>query len=341
MRIVLEARASTILFKLASALGEHAVQLLPTNICPVVPLALIAAERQFEFIDLDAVSLCMSPDLVWQRLQDPRQPAVAAVVYVRTYGYLDDQSAFFRKLRSLSGDLLIIDDRCLCRPVLDPNELDRQGADVVVFSTGYCKPTDLGFGGFAYLAEGTGYEERSAGYRRGDLDRVTSLYKRHIRNRQPLYNGDAGSVPPESLRQLQWLDSRRPEIAWPEYRDRVRHTLAESERQRALINDIYRTRMPGSVQLPDGYHGWRFQIRVTERDSLLRKIFAAGLFASDHYFPAATLFGGRPCQMATMLYTCIINLFNDFNVSERDATRLADMVGRHAEQTRKCRVGGE
>ena len=158
MRTAFEARASTILYNLVSTLPTSAgVYLLPANICPVVPLALIAAGRPFEFIDLDPASLCMSPSLLCQRLTARDQQHVAGMLFARTYGVDFDASPLFHELKVLLPDLLIIDDRCAASPEPNTVRLNWQGADCVLFSTGYAKQVDLGFGGFAHLCDHVPY----------------------------------------------------------------------------------------------------------------------------------------------------------------------------------------
>lgn len=54
MRTAFEARACTILYNIArTTAAAGGVFLLPADICPVVPLALLAAQREFELIDID------------------------------------------------------------------------------------------------------------------------------------------------------------------------------------------------------------------------------------------------------------------------------------------------
>ncbi len=337
MRTVYEARASTALFRLAAAIPDRAgLYLLPANVCPVVPLALMAAGRRFELIDLEARTLSMSEDLLRERLAGHGWSPVAGVVYVRTYGAELDAGPLFSRLRTLDPQLLIIDDRCLCRPVPDISELDRQGADAVLFSTGYAKQVDLGFGGFAHLDDRVPYVERHRRFDDADLERITALYKAHIRSRTPIYrHGGAGGRKTGSRRgaldQLFWLETTRPAMAWDEYRALVLAKRNEAEDHRARINAIYRELICEAARLPDAYHHWRFQVRVLEPAALLEKIFAAGLFASDHFYPAATLFGGHPCPIATHLQAEVVNLFNDFRISEPGAGKIGRIVARHLE----------
>ncbi len=336
MRTVFEARASTILFRLAAAIPDAAgLHLLPANVCPVVPLALLAAGRRFEFIDLDPESLHMSEKLLRRRLADRGQPAITGVVFVRTYGAELDARALFRRLRTLDRRLLIIDDRCLCRPLPEVSELDLQGADAVLFSTGYAKQVDLGFGGFAHLDERVPYLERHRRFDGADLERVTALYKSHIRSRTPIYRDDGAGGERGELDRLLWLETTRPAIAWDEYRALVLAKRHQAEARRAEINAIYRRRIRDAAQLPPAFHHWRFQARVCEPAALLEEIFAAGLFASDHFYPAAELFGGHPCPTASRLQAGIVNLFNDFRIAESDAETIGRIVARHLDTTER------
>jgi dTDP-4-amino-4,6-dideoxygalactose transaminase len=329
MRTVFEARASTILFQLVSAIpAEAGLFLLPANICPVVPMALLSAGRRFEFIDLDEEHLCMSEALLLQRLAAAEEAPVAGIIFVHTYGFEMQVEALFRQLKALVPHLLIVDDRCLCVPVSDNDMHDLQGADVLLFSTGYSKQVDLGFGGLAYLAEGTAYATLFRECSEDDLERLTVLYKQHIREQTPIYR----ATDPEAvgaLQALRWLDTAPPKTTWREHMSSLRIAQDRIKDHREKINTIYKRWIPPPVRLPDGYHGWRFQIRLADSEALLEKIFAAGFFASDHYFPAAILFGGQACPVATRVQRTVINLFNDFHVEAADAEAIGEIVARH------------
>lgn len=320
MKTVFEARASTILFRLARALPPGPI-LLPANVCPVVPLAMVLAGRPFEHLDLDPETLAMCPTLLRERLADDERP-VAAVLYVRTYGAVDNASALFSEIH-VSG-ALVIDDRCLARPEPDPESYDDQGADVVLFSTGYSKPVDLGFGGFAHFHDQVPYSDVTLEYHAEDLDQITELYKRHI--------GSRTSMPLESLADFSWLDTRDPGC-WAEHRRRLLAKRSEAEEHRARLNAIYQGRL-GNVALDSealdlSFHGWRFQVRVPQRDTVLEAIFKAGHFASAHYYPSSALFGDSldAAPVAKALADDVLNLFNDFHFDETAAKSVAEIVG--------------
>jgi hypothetical protein len=325
---IFAARASAILYQLAMSVpATHGAYLLPANVCPVVPLTLLAAHRAFEFIDLDATTLSMSPALVRQRLTAPACPPIAGILFVRPYGAMFDMTAEFQDWKTAQPGVLLIDDRCLARPVLEKDAVEWQGADAILFSTGYAKPVDVGFGGFAHLQPHVSFQWHHRPFDPAHEQRVTALYKAHIQQHQPLYEATAATAPPRHLQTCQWLDTSEPTMSWSTYRERVLRARADAHT--ATILQVYRRHILEAVHLPSAYHSWRFQIRVPRRDTLLKQIFATGFFASDHYFPAATLFGGHPCPVATALSADIVNLFHDFRVSLADADQIGKLVRAH------------
>lgn len=334
MRTVFESRASTILYRLASATAAEAGPfLIPANVCPVVPLALLAAGRRFEFVDLDAETWFLDETRLLTRLAEHRRDAPAAgVLFVRTYGAELDAEPLFRRIRRVDPETLIIDDRCLSRPLPDRADLDGETADVVLFSTGYSKQVDLGFGGFAHLKLDVPYVERSRPFRTGDLEKTTDLYKAHIRTDRPIYRTSDPNRPETALTRLRWLETATPELDWAEYRRLVLERRHESDRHRDVVNRIYASRIPRSHTLPAPYNGWRFQVRAPEAPLLLSRILESHLFASDHFYPSARLFGDEPCPTATELQRGIVNLFNDFRISESQAENVADLVADHLER---------
>ncbi len=331
MRTVFERRASTILFRLATATQQKGgLFLLPANVCPVVPLALLAANRDFEFIDLDPQTLCMDQSLLHRRLVAGRQPSVSGVIFVRTYGIDHDATQFFRALREARPKLLIVDDRCVCRPEPDATVLPEEGADVLLFSTGSSKQVDLGFGGFAHLGDAVPYADGAHHeYDPGDLEFITTVYKKHILQETSLYGLNDPEETKRRLAQSRWLETDSPKISWSEFVGDLLTLRNRVEQHRAEINSIYRRLIPAPLCLPSGFHQWRFQVRVADGRQLIKEIFAAGFFAGRHYFPASVLFGGSSCPVANKLHLEIVNLFNDRQISCDDAEEIARIVARY------------
>lgn len=122
--------------------------LIPANICSVVPETL--AQRAVELVDIAEPSLEIDPEACLERLA---KGPVGGVLFVRPYGRERDVDSFFQALKELQPDMLLIDDKCLCRPDCEGLGIS-PWADATLFSTGYAKHVDLGYGGFAHLKEG-------------------------------------------------------------------------------------------------------------------------------------------------------------------------------------------
>jgi dTDP-4-amino-4,6-dideoxygalactose transaminase len=331
MRVVTACRASTILYHLACS-RPTGVCLVPANVCPVVPLACLSAGWQLEMVDLDPETLCCDWPALEARVEGG-SPPVTALVYVRTYGAMGDAGPLFQRLKALAPQLCIIDDRCVTRPETDLERPDMQGADVVLFSTGYAKYVDLGLGGFAFLDDTVRYEEHQRPFQAQALAEVIALYKRAIAEDRPLYIDGTDDPARQQLQEMAWLDTRPLELSWREMRRKVIAERDRADRWKRRCNAIYRQIIPEPAQLPAALHSWRFQVRVHDKHELLRQIFDAGLFASGHYFPASILFGGTSCPEARKLYDEIVNLNNDRYISEQQVTQLAEIVRAHIIRT--------
>jgi dTDP-4-amino-4,6-dideoxygalactose transaminase len=241
--IVYERRACAIIYNLLRRRADRRPFLLPANVCPIVPATFAEAEQAVEFVDIDERSLEIDRETVVDRVQSG---AYGGILFVRPYGSECNAAPFFEQLRSVQSDLLLIDDRCLCRP--DYDEKTAPIADATLFSTGRAKYVDLSGGGFAQVAE-----------------RV--VYERSASNRV--------SAP--------WLDLRAPEQPWDEYCHAVAEARAAADTHKATLNALYERELPAAIQFAPELQKWRFNIRVPKAEALVASIFAAGLFASRHY----------------------------------------------------------
>ena len=96
--------------------------------------------------------------------------------------------------------------------------------------------------------------------------------------------------------------------------------------RRKGINAVYSSRLPPHVRLPDGYHDWRFNIRVENRRATLDAIFESGLFASSHYASLAGIMGEGEGSHAEVLANEVVNLFNDDRFDLEKAERICDVI---------------
>jgi hypothetical protein len=311
--IVFERRASAILYNLLRSRGDDRPFLIPANVCPIVPVTFLEAKQPFELVDIAESSLELDSDLVIAQLH-ARPRAHAGVLFVRPYGSERDPTSFFAELKSLQSDLLVIDDKCLCRPDWDGTSASPL-ADVTLFSTGPAKHVDLGGGGFAHLIDGVAYRSAPGGFRESALSAVTRRYERAIAKRSVF----GGLVPG-------WLDLRKPAIPWEEHRRLLIEKTYPTDDHKEALNAIYSQELPRHIQLPRQFQSWRFNIRLPDPARFIASTFAAGLFASRHYATLNGVFGPGKFPAAERLHSEIVNLFNDQHFDKARAKRMVDLV---------------
>lgn len=304
-------RACSLLY---SFIKEHAsgVWLLPVNVCPDVPLTFYLAKVPFLFVDIDPETLCINIGEVERVLyQSPSK--YKGVLFVRTYGALKDTSREFEQIKSISKDVLIIDDRCLCVPERNPQFWN---ADMLLYSTGHCKQIDLDGGGLAFYKEGTKF--RIDNMLLYDGTNEEALYKQAFSSEKPFTNIPQGWLKMDSY------------LSVEEYFAKIENLISDRIKQRELINEIYSNRLPLSIQFDKEYQSWRFNIRVDAslKEQVLENLFNNGLFASNHYHSANRLFDNTRFPVSDSLYTSVINLFNDKNYSTEKAIETCIVINR-------------
>jgi hypothetical protein len=310
MKTILAPRASAILYNLLLGQTDKRGFLLPANICPIVPLTFFKAGTPFEFVDISTHTLHMDLKRVQRRL---REEKFGGLLYAHTYGDPSTPQEALREIKRDHPDLLLIDDRCLCVPDLETDAFS--AADVILYSTGYAKIVDQGFGGFAYLTEHLTYQPHSLPFSPQDLETVEKTYKRNIEAREPYSFNDSN-----------WLQTDADIPAWTEFTERVRTAKEKSIAHRRAINSVYNSLIPPALCLSEPYQLWRFNLRVPDKKKTLAALFDAQLFASSHYASLAGIMGGGMCTAAQQLAGEVINLFNDIHYTPEMAERTAQIV---------------
>ncbi len=314
--VMFEARATSVLYNLLLSRGDDRPFLLPANVCPIVPIAFLKARRRFEFIDICRNDFVMDRDRCLELLR--RDPGgYGGILFVRAYGADGDEAHFFQTLKEVSPDLLLIDDKCLCRPDSDGRRLE-PCADVSLFSTGYAKHVDLGLGGFAHLGAHVPYRRQSGRYRPAALEEITRRYKTAAAEGLPFQGGAED-----------WLELSRPALEWKAYREKVLKGLKSSNEIKCRLGALYAQRLPDEVQLPPRFQTWRFNIVVPRPARLLQSLFGEGLFAGRHFASLGGVFCEDRFPQAERLQSGIVNLFNDRYYDDEKAERTADAVLRH------------
>jgi dTDP-4-amino-4,6-dideoxygalactose transaminase len=310
VRTLLAPRASAILYGLLRSRGDSRPWLLPANICPVVPLVFAKAGVPIELVDISPRDLHLELDQALERLTSGR---FGGVLYAHTYGEPSTPRDFFAQAKQSRPDVMLVDDRCLCAPELDPDS--STFADVVLYSTGYAKQVDLGHGGYAFVQPSVAYTTIPLAYDAASYAALEQGYKSALSQRRPF-----------EYRDSDWLETQGWQTSWREYRAQIAAGLAAARQQRARLQQVYAELLPAEIQLPAAYQEWRFNVRVTKQQELLQAIFAAGDFASAHYASLAGVMGPGVCPNAELLAGEVLNLFVDRYFTVERAERVARTI---------------
>lgn len=305
---VFEKRASTVLCRFLKSNPVKYPFLLPANVCPVVPLTFLKAGISFEFVDIDATH-AMDRSACMTKLH---QGKYGGVLFVHAYGRMFDIMEFYNEIKGIDKRISVIDDRCMCIPRL--KEQPVSVADLELYSTGYAKYVELGYGGWGTLQDELEYFPYSWTYKEEILQQQTIYIKDClVQNRRYEW----GDVP--------WLDNSVLENE-TEYMKIVGKKLSDIRRHKEQINRIYRKNLPIEIQWGEDYEQWRFMVSVDRREHILKAIFDAGLFAGTNFPSVTGLFQGicLPCAEEEARHT--LNLFNDFRVDEEFARRICQII---------------
>jgi hypothetical protein len=235
----------------------------------------------------------------------------AGVLFVRSYGHDGDFSHFFREIKAMDANLKVIDDRCLARPRFTSLEQD---ANLELYSTGYSKFVELGWGGWGILR---GEEQYLPVVQTFELGAQTDLVEqfRMVFRERSLFN----------YPQTHWLDTRIPEMGAKEFQFMVENRIEESSHHRCSLNAIYAEQLEAWAA-PAECRDWRFTIFCDCQQDLIRAIFAAGHFASAHFDSLVPMFGPGNVPVADVCGRYVVNLFNDFRYDADRASQLANIV---------------
>jgi hypothetical protein len=310
MQLVQAPRASAILYNLLKSQASNHPWLLPANICPIVPVTFFKAGVPIEFVDISAETLHMDLEQAEELLE--RGPYVG-VLYAHTYGEPSTPIDFFQRVKSRYPDLLSVDDRCLCVPDLDASP--DMVADVALYSTGYAKIVDMGFGGYAFFKDCVDYQPEHLHFVPDAHDEIEKDYKQSIQDRSHY-----------KYRESDWLQTDADLPAWFDYRLKIEAGMKTSLQHRTALNRIYSSHLPDEIQLPREFQAWRFNVRLENKQRVLEAIFASGLFASSHYASLAGIMAPGQGTQAEVLANGIINLFNDHHFDEKKVKQVCDLI---------------
>jgi len=142
-----EDRAATVLYNVLTNIKQKKF-LLPQNVCPIVPDTFLRANKEFEFVDISLATLCMDEDLAFQKIVDDK--SIDGILFVKTFGIEFDVEPFYKKIKKYNKEIFIIDDMCPSVQRFDC-VIENSFADLKLFSTGYSKYIEMGYGGYGFV----------------------------------------------------------------------------------------------------------------------------------------------------------------------------------------------
>jgi len=309
-RVQLERRASTVLYRYLCSAARPGIWLLPANVCPIVPAVFSKAGIGYEFVDIDLQSLCMDPARALLQIEKAAD-RYAGLLFVRSYGHSGNFSSFFRAVKAIDANLKVIDDRCLARPRFASLEED---ADLELYSSGYSKFVELGWGGWGILRYDAPYLPAILPFESGAHEDLVAQFRKTLKERC-IFDCPA----------THWLDMRAPDMGAEEFRFSVESRIEESARHRERLNAVYAEQLEAWAA-PAQCRDWRFTLFCDCQQDLLRLIFGAGHFASAHFDSLAPMFGPGVVPVADSCGKRVVNLFNDFRYDAERASHLAKIV---------------
>ncbi len=291
--IITDIRASAVLHRYLIQQNSRKTIILPVNISGIVPEVVKIAGYSLEFVDIDTKDYSPNQQIVLDKIA--RNPThYSGFIDNFTYGVQTERSEFYQEVNTLAPELFIIEDRCSNTPFFEFSG----NADLTLYSTGYAKQADIGFGGYGIV---------DGHFQEAEPDQTSLFINADGKN----YQFSTHSFPSE-------MNSYFREIA--EKLDRVLpHKIS--------LNKIYETQLPIEIQMASSFNQWRFNILVKNKQEIIQRIFEADLFASSHFIPLKGIESDFP--VAYGLHSKVINLFNDLYYSEEQAFNTCKIINRY------------
>lgn len=314
--IVFENRASYILYNFLLSTDCQKKIILPSNVCPIVLATVLKAKKPFSIVDISEKDLHLDTNKT-KELLNKSIDSYDSILFVRTYGAMLSFNSFFKEVKKLNQDIIIIDDRCLTIPNFSP---ELENVDVELYSTGYSKYVDIGYGGYAFYRPEIKYVRNPLNFKPTDLVNLTHLFKESIASKVSFTYIDND-----------WLNAEIPTITINDYISLVKNKLPQIRLQKKKINSIYYKYLPKEIIISDEFNDWRFNILTSKKNLIIDKIFDSKLFASSHYAPLSFFIAGKNYNVSEKIHSKIINLFNDFRFDEKMAYKssliIKDILG--------------
>lgn len=284
---------------------------LPANCCPVVYALLGSLDIKIQALDLTPSlrNLNMRP---LKNFLAKNSNEVTALLLAHTYGALSEVNDSNSQELRAAGLSFIIDDRCLCIP-----KFENFWADLTLFSFGYSKFIQLNqCGAIAFVKKPSTYKRLTWGYNAKSYEAVDQALRSY---HNPYTVG-------KNIGNLSWISNEEENltlsIEW--ILKNIPILVEQTLEKKLILNTIYRGELgseSGIGILDDTFNFWRFNILINDSTVVLKKIFNAGLFASNHYRTY-----DKSCQNSADLSKNVVNLFNGRTQSKEFCLSCCDII---------------
>ena len=323
MSLVINYRASTILYNfILSNDTKKGTWILPTNICHYVAATILKAGASIEIIDVSEDDFCLDNDIVISKLE-ANSVKYSGVIYVRGFGIENNANSIFNAIKNINKDILIVDDKCLSIPSIK-GEVSSL-VDMELYSTGYSKFIDLGYGGYAKLNKNINYEKAPLLYNEEDEQEFTKYFRGIIFD-----NNKPQEKLQDTLVNSNWLKSE--EINTVEYLAKIEEKLKETKDNKEKINSVYESCLLEKSKISQSLNNWRYNIVTENRIEILDALQKEDLFASKHYHPLSKVFKSEESPVWDKYSGKILNLFNDFRYSVLKAQKTSEIINKIEER---------
>ena len=284
---------------------------LPANCCPVVYALLGSLDIKIQALDLtpSLQNLNMRP---LKNFLAKNSNEVTALLLAHTYGAFSDLNESNAQELREAGLSFIIDDRCLCIP-----KFENFWADLTLFSFGYSKFIQLNqSGAIAFVKKPSTNKRHPWGYSAKSFEAVEQALRTY---HNPYTIG-------KNIGNLSWVSNEEEKLTLSI--DWILKTIPilveQTLEKKIILNTIYRGALGserGIDVLDDTFNFWRFNILINDSALVLKKIFNAGLFASNHYRTY-----DKSCQNSADLSKTVVNLFNGMTQSKEFCLACCDII---------------
>lgn len=315
-KILIANRASTIIFNFLASLQlpKSKYLVIPSNICHALLFTVIKTKIPFKYIDLNE----NLTDYNWEYLINDSKN-ISGIIYTHLYGNEYTPWKHFKRIKQKNPKIIIIDDRCLCLP--KTNDVGNEIVDLVIYSTGPKKQVNLGSGGFGYTTNlnfklNFGNSDFDSSY----VDKALYILQNDIewKTNTLFYNYIDGN----------WLNQNNSIMKFSELKEKIKLYQEKFKSHKDSIKSIYKAEIPIELQYRNHYQNWRFNIKCSNSEFILKKIFEAQLFASKHYFPMSKYFR-LTLPNSELLYSITLNLFIDNYIQENAAMKVASLIKKY------------